>query len=380
MLGSATPEINTYNKAINGQIELFEMKNRAADAKLPSIELVNLKDDRIMGNTSSISLKLKAAIEENIKNHEQTMLFLNKRGYNSYLTCKQCGYVFNCPNCDVAMTYHKTNNLLLCHYCSHVEKNVSICPKCGSEEISSYNLGTEKLEEELKEMFPNISVLRMDADTTVARDSQAKILDEFKNENVDVLIGTQMISKGHDMPNVTLVGIIGTDSLLAMNDFCASERAFSNIYQVSGRAGRSSKEGRVLIQTSDTDNYILQAVEHNNYNEFFDKEIEYRKTFGYPPFIDILLFEISGQNLYDVKQNAQILYNLLNSDNYNEYRVYSPKSPFIQRINNRYRVNVMLKAKLNTKIYSNIYEKIKIYSSKAKNNTNLIVTKNPTFI
>ena len=380
VLGSATPEINTYNKAINGKIELFEMKNRAADAKLPSIELVNLRDDRIMGNTSSISLKLKAAIEENIKNHEQTMLFLNKRGYNSYLTCKQCGYVFNCPNCDVAMTYHKTNNLLLCHYCSHVEKNVSICPKCGSEEISSYNLGTEKLEEELKEMFPNISVLRMDADTTVARDSQAKILDEFKNENVDVLIGTQMISKGHDMPNVTLVGIIGTDSLLAMNDFCASERAFSNIYQVSGRAGRSSKEGRVLIQTSDTDNYILQAVEHNDYNEFFDKEIEYRKTFGYPPFIDILLFEISGQNLYDVKQNAQILYNLLNSDNYNEYRVYSPKSPFIQRINNRYRVNVMLKAKLNTKIYSNIYEKIKIYSSKAKNNTTLIVTKNPTFI
>ena len=380
VLGSATPEINTYNKAINGQIELFEMKNRAADAKLPSIELVNLRDDRIMGNTSSISLKLKAAIEENIKNHEQTMLFLNKRGYNSYLTCKQCGYVFNCPNCDVAMTYHKTNNLLLCHYCSHVEKNVSICPKCGSEEISSYNLGTEKLEEELKEMFPNISVLRMDADTTVARDSQAKILDEFKNEDVDVLIGTQMISKGHDMPNVTLVGIIGTDSLLAMNDFCASERAFSNIYQVSGRAGRSTKEGRVLIQTSDTDNYILQAVEHNDYNEFFDKEIEYRKTFGYPPFIDILLFEISGQNLYDVKQNAQILYSLLNENNYNEYRVYSPKSPFIQRINNRYRVNVMLKAKLNTKIYSSIYEKIKIYNSKAKNNTNLIVTKNPTFI
>ena len=182
------------------------------------------------------------------------------------------------------------------------------------------------------------------------------------------------------MPNVTLVGIIGTDSLLAMNDFCASERAFSNIYQVSGRAGRSTKEGRVLIQTSDTDNYILQAVEHNDYNEFFDKEIEYRKTFGYPPFIDILLFEISGQNLYDVKQNAQILYGLLNENNYNEYRVYSPKSPFIQRINNRYRVNVMLKAKLNTKIYSSIYEKIKIYNSKAKNNTNLIVTKNPTFI
>ena len=254
VLGSATPEISTYNKAVNGNVELFEMKKRAANASLPEIDIVSLRDDRIMGNTSSISLKLKAAIQENLDNKEQTMLFLNKRGYNSYLTCKECGYVFNCPNCDVAMTYHKANNLLLCHYCSHVEKNIRVCPKCGSEDISSYNLGTEKLEEELKEMFPNISVLRMDADTTVARDSQQKILDDFKNNKADVLIGTQMISKGHDMPNVTLVGIIGTDALLAMNDFSSSERAFSNIYQVSGRAGRSKKPGRVLIQTSDTDN------------------------------------------------------------------------------------------------------------------------------
>lgn len=380
VLGSATPEISTYNKAINGTIELFEMKNRAASAKLPEIELISLRDDRIMGNTSSISLALKEAISENIKNKEQTMLFLNKRGYNSYLTCKDCGYVFNCPNCDVAMTYHKTNNLLLCHYCSHAEKNVHICPKCGSEQISSYNLGTEKLEEELKEMFPNISVLRMDADTTVARDSQAKILDEFKNDNVDVLIGTQMISKGHDMPNVTLVGIIGADSLLAMNDFSASERAFSNIYQVSGRAGRSTKEGRVLIQTSDTENYILEAVKHNDYNEFFDKEIDYRKTYGYPPFIDILLFEVSGTNLEDVKNDAEKLYNILNYDNQNEYRVFSPKSPYIQKLNNRFRVNVMVKAKLNTAIYSKIYGKIKIYNSKKRANTSLSITKNPTFI
>ena len=329
VLGSATPEISTYNKAVNGNVELFEMKKRAANASLPEIDIVSLRDDRIMGNTSSISLKLKAAIQENLDNKEQTMLFLNKRGYNSYLTCKECGYVFNCPNCDVAMTYHKANNLLLCHYCSHVEKNIRVCPKCGSEDISSYNLGTEKLEEELKEMFPNISVLRMDADTTVARDSQQKILDDFKNNKADVLIGTQMISKGHDMPNVTLVGIIGTDALLAMNDFSSSERAFSNIYQVSGRAGRSKKPGRVLIQTSDTDNYILEAVKHNDYLEFFDKEIEYRKTFGYPPFIDILLFEISGKDLQGVKEDAEKMYNILNYDNQNEYRVFSPKSPFI---------------------------------------------------
>ena len=380
VLGSATPEISTYNKAVNGNVELFEMKKRAANASLPEIDIVSLRDDRIMGNTSSISLKLKAAIQENLDNKEQTMLFLNKRGYNSYLTCKECGYVFNCPNCDVAMTYHKANNLLLCHYCSHVEKNIRVCPKCGSEDISSYNLGTEKLEEELKEMFPNISVLRMDADTTVARDSQQKILDDFKNNKADVLIGTQMISKGHDMPNVTLVGIIGTDALLAMNDFSSSERAFSNIYQVSGRAGRSKKPGRVLIQTSDTDNYILEAVKHNDYLEFFDKEIEYRKTFGYPPFIDILLFEISGKDLQGVKEDAEKMYNILNYDNQNEYRVFSPKSPFIQKLNNRFRINVMVKARLNTKIYSKIYAKLKVFNLKKRRDTSISITKNPTFI
>ncbi len=380
VLGSATPEISTYNKVINGTVELYEMKNRAANAKLPEIEIVDLKMDKVMGNTSNISIRLKEAILDNIKNKEQTMLFLNKRGYNSYLTCKQCGYVFNCPNCDVAMTYHKTNNLLLCHYCSHVEKNVHICPKCGSEEISSYNLGTEKLEEELRELYPQISILRMDADTTVARDSQQKILDEFKNGNADVLIGTQMISKGHDMPNVTLVGIIGTDALLAMNDFSSSERAFSNIYQVSGRAGRSTKPGKVLIQTSDTENYIIEAVKNNSYKDFFEKEIEYRKTFGYPPFIDILLFEISGANLQDVKLDAEKLYNILNYGNKNEYRVFSPKSPYIQKLNNRFRINVMVKARLNTKIYSDVYSKIKEYNTKKKKNTNLSITRNPIFI
>ncbi len=380
VLGSATPEINTYNKAVNGQIELFEMKNRAANAKLPEIEIVDLKQDRVMGNTSSISIRLKEAIMNNVKKNEQTMLFLNKRGYNSYLTCKKCGYVFNCPNCDVAMTYHKSNNLLLCHYCSHVEKNIKICPKCGSEEIYSYNIGTEKLEEELRELNPELSILRMDADTTIARDSQQKILDKFKNENIDVLIGTQMISKGHDMPNVTLVGVIGTDSLLAMNDFSSSERAFSNIYQVSGRAGRSNKEGRVLIQASDTENYILDAIKNNDYKQFFENEIEYRKTFGYPPFIDLLLFEVSGSVLQDVKQDAEKLYNILNYNNKNEYRVFSPKSPYIQKLNNRFRVNVLLKAKLNTKIYSEVYGKIKAFETKKFKTTSLSVTKNPIYI
>ena len=379
ILGSATPEISTYHKAISNQIELYEMNERAGNAKLPEIEIVDLKEDILLGNTSSISTRLKEEILKNIKSGEQTMLFLNKRGYHSYLRCKACNCIFNCPNCDVAMTYHKSNKLLLCHYCSHVEKNIDICPKCGNTEITNAMIGTEKLEEELKEIYPEVSILRMDADTTITRDSHQKILNEFRNQKVNVLIGTQMISKGHDIPDVTLVGIIGTDSLLALNDFSSSEKAFSNIYQVSGRAGRSDKSGRVLIQTSDSAHYILDAVKSHDYNSFFEKEIEYRKNFAYPPFIDILQFEISGADLRDVKFEAERLYTILNVGNANEYRVFTPKSPHIQKLNNRFRVNVMIKTKLNTKIYNNIYIKIKEFNEKKKNNVTMVISKNPIF-
>lgn len=380
ILGSATPEITTYNKAKNGVIDLFYMKTRPGIAVLPEIELIDMRQERVLGNTSILSAALKEEIQKNIENHEQTMIFLNKRGYTSYLTCKTCGYVFKCPNCDVSMTYHKTNNLLLCHYCSHVEKNIEICPECQGIEISSGTIGTQKLEEELKYVFPGISILRMDADTTVARDSHQKILDKFKNENINVLVGTQMISKGHDIANVTLVGILGVDSLLSLNDYTASEKAFSNIYQVAGRAGRSKLPGRVLIQTNDTSNYILNAINENNYEKYFESEIDYRKTFGYPPFLDILLFELVGQDFKVVREEAEKLYNILIQNNSNEYRVFSPKSPYIQKLNNKYRVNIIMKAKLNTKIYNKIYEKIGVYNKYKKKNVSLSVSKNPTFI
>jgi len=380
VLGSATPEISTYNKAKNGLIDLFYMKSRPGIAVLPKIELIDMRQERVLGNTSVLSTALKEEISKNIKNNEQTMIFLNKRGYTSYLTCKSCGYVFKCPNCDVSMTYHKTNNLLLCHYCSHVERNIEICPECRSIDISSGTIGTQKLEEELREVFPNISILRMDADTTIARDSHQKILDKFKNENINVLVGTQMISKGHDIANVTLVGILGVDALLGLNDYTASEKAFSNIYQVAGRAGRAKLPGRVLIQTNDTSNYILNSIEENDYEKFFENEIEYRKTFGYPPFLDIVLFELVGGDFKVVREEAEKLYNILIQKNANEYRVFSPKSPYIQKLNNKYRVNIIMKTKLSTRIYNIIYEKISVYNKYKKKNVSLTVSKNPTFI
>ena len=361
LLGSATPEVTTFYKAKSGNISLLTLKNRAGNAKLPSIELIDIKED----------------ILQNIKLGQQTMIFLNRRGYTSYLTCKDCGKVFKCPNCDVAMTYHKKSNLLLCHYCSHVEKNITTCYNCGSTNISSGTIGTQKIEEELREIYPQISILRMDADTTVSRNAQQDILDKFKKNNVNVLVGTQMISKGHDISNVTLVGILGVDNMLAMNDYMASEKAYSNISQVAGRAGRGDLSGRVIIPTSDLNNYILNAVIKGDYTEFYEKEIEYRKMFNYPPFTDIVLFELSSSNFNIVKSESERLYNILN-DSLAKYKVFSPKSPFVRRINNKYRINVLVKAKLNKEVYSQIYEKINIFN---KNKLlNFVVTKNPTSI
>lgn len=380
VLGSATPEIITYYKAIQGIYELIELKNRPGNSTLPEVNIVNMKEDRLLGNTSNISMTLREEILKNIKNNEQTMLFLNRRGYNSYLRCNTCSTIFKCPNCDVALVYHKSSKLLHCHYCSYVQKHPDFCHICGSDQITSTVVGTQKIEEELKEIYPNISVLRMDADTTVSRDSHQKILDEFKNNNINVLIGTQMISKGHDIQNVSLVGILGVDSMLGMNDYLSSEKAFSNISQVSGRAGRADIKGRVFIQTCDMDSYILDAVKNHSYEQFFEKEIEYRKIVGYPPFTDIVLFELNGEDLQLLKQESDKLHKILKQDTTGIYKVYNPKSPFVQKINNRYRINIVMKTKLNTQSYNVIYKYINEFETKKNKNIRFSVTRNPMFI
>lgn len=380
LLGSATPEVTCFYKAKKQKIDLLEMKTRPGNAVLPEIELIDIKEDRIMGNTSIIPMRLKEEILKNIEKKEQTMIFLNRRGYTSYLSCKDCGKIFKCPNCDVAMTYHKNNNLLLCHYCSHVEKNITQCYNCGSTNISSGSIGTQKIEEELKEIYPNISTVRMDADTTVTRGSHQEILDKFKKENIDVLIGTQMISKGHDIPNVTLVGILGVDNMLAMTDYTASEKAYSNISQVAGRAGRGDLKGRVIIPTSDPNNYILNAIISNDYEEFYEKEIEYRKMFNYPPYLDIVLFELSSKDFKILKMEADRLYNILNDSNTNLYKVFTPRFPFVRRINNKYRINILIKTKLSKEVYNEIYSKLNIFNQKKKKEINMSITKNPTNI
>ena len=379
VLGSATPEVTDYYKSsVNKEkLERVELLNRPGESTLPEIITIDMKNEKVIGNVSLFSNRLKEEIESNIKNKKKTMIFLNRRGYTSYLTCKNCSHIFKCPNCDVALVYHKKNDLLLCHYCNHVEKNVRTCPKCGSDHISSGSIGTQKVEEELRELFPMIKVLRMDADTTVAKNSHQKILDKFRNEDINVLIGTQMIAKGHDISDVTLVGILGVDSLLNMNDYLASEKAFQNIYQVAGRAGRGKYSGKVIIQTNDTSNHVIESIINNSYVDFYNLEIDFRKMFQYPPFMDLVLFELSSKDLNLLKKECEILYNILSEEKSGIYKVYSPKSPFVQRINNRYRMNILLKSKLNSESYNLIYSKIKKYEKIKNKNVNFVVSKNP---
>ncbi len=234
LFGSATPEISTYYKAKDGDIELIEMTKRPSNIKMPEIIIVDKKNEALKGRENTIiSDRLKQEILKNKENGEQSIVFLNRRGYSSYITCRDCKTPFKCPNCDVTLTYHKNNNLLTCHYCSYVTNKIDVCPNCNSTNISENTFGTEKIEEKIREISDDISVIRMDKDTTITRDSHSKILERFKKEKIDVLVGTQMVSKGHDIENVTLVGVLGTDSMLNMNDYLASEKAYSNISQVS---------------------------------------------------------------------------------------------------------------------------------------------------
>lgn len=378
LLGSATPEVSTFYKTTIGKIKLFELKNRPNGANLPEVVMVDRKTENL-NNNSVISKRLKEEIVQNVINKEQTMIFINRRGYSSYLTCRNCSYIFKCNNCDVAMTYHKKSNLLLCHYCSHVQRNVSKCPICGSEELRESSFGTQKIEEELIKQIPGISVIRMDKDTTVQKDSHAKILEKFKNDKIDVLIGTQMISKGHDIENVTLVGVLGTDSMLNMNDYLASEKAYSNISQVAGRSGRGSKKGRTVIETSDVTNNVLNSAVNHDYLEFYNTEITFRQVFGYPPFSDLILLQLSSKSNNSVKLASEKLYKIM-QDSDELYKIFSPKSPYIEKVNNKYRINILIKTNISNDVMKKIYLNLRRYELNKVKDVTLAITRNPSMI
>lgn len=288
VLGSATPSVETYYKAVKGEYTLITLDKRINRMQLPELETVDMRDEIRAGNAGIFSARLLSGLEETLKEGNQAMLFLNRRGYASFLRCRSCGFVPKCPSCEVSLTYHKEDNTLRCHYCGARYRAIEKCPICGYEDLKEGKTGTEKVEAEIKRIFPEARVLRMDNDTTRSRDSYREILTAFGAGEADVLVGTQMIAKGHDFKNVTLVGIIDADVALYYSDYRSAERTFQLITQMAGRAGRESKPGRVVMQTYSPNHYVYKFAKRYDYRGFFEKEINTRELTKYPPYSKIV--------------------------------------------------------------------------------------------
>ena len=378
VLGTATPDINTFYKAESGQIELLQLTKRANEASLPDVEIVDLRQELANGNRSILSTKLYSEIEENLKNKKQTILFLNRRGYSTFVMCRDCGYTVKCKNCNITMTYHSKSNRLKCHYCGHEQKNVLECPECKSNNIRYFGTGTQKVEEEINKLFPNATTIRMDVDTVTKKNSHEEILNKFKNENIDVLIGTQMVVKGHHFPNVTLVGVIAADSSLYLEDYRSNERTFQILTQVAGRAGRENEKGNVIIQTYNPENFAIECSKEQNYDMFYETEIELRKQLKYPPFYDIISIGLTDTDEVKIKNISEKIYKYINNYIKKEdinMMIYKPLPCPIDKIKNRYRWRIILKGKLNNKIIDIINLAISNINSKT---TRIIVDTNPT--
>lgn len=307
VLGSATPSIDSYYNAQIGRYKLLELNTRVDDKPLPDCEVIDLRQELKNGNRSILSLRLQKLMEDRLEKGQQTMLFINRRGVAGFMSCRACGYVVKCPHCDVSLSQHN-NGRMVCHYCGYEEPVPRVCPSCGSKYISGFKAGTQKIEQMVQNRFPQAKILRMDFDTTRTKDSYEKILQAFANNEADILIGTQMIVKGHDFPNVTLVGVLAADMSLHISDFHAAERTFELLTQAVGRAGRGKEPGQAVIQTYDPDNYAIQAAKRQDYEEFYNKEIEYRQMLYYPPVWNLLLIHIQSQNQYSNDRAAEELF------------------------------------------------------------------------
>ncbi len=380
LLGSATPDIVTFYKAQNEDIELLKLSKRANNSSLPNVEVVDLKQELANGNRTMISVKLYKLIQENLKNKKQTILFLNRRGFSTFVMCRDCGYVAKCKNCNISLTYHKKEEKLKCHYCGYEEEIHKICPECGSKKIKYFGTGTQKLELEINKIFPTASTIRMDIDTVTKKNSHEEILEKFNKDKIDILIGTQMIVKGHHFPTVTLVGVVSADGSLNIDDYRASERTFDILVQVAGRAGRENLQGNVIIQTYNPDNYSIQYAKKQNYDEFYNVEIKLRNQLRYPPFCDIIMFGISGEVEDKVSKTAEMLYKNLKEKIEKEEIIANVLKPLpapIDKIKNRYRWRIIIKAKVNDKLIDIINECL--YNKELlKSNSRIIADINPT--
>ena len=341
ILGSATPTIETYARSDKGYYELVSLNKRANNAKLPIIDIVDMKYEIKKGN-KIFSEKLLNEIKDRLSKKEQIILFLNKRGYSSYQMCSNCGEVIKCPNCDITLTYHKNSDVNRCHYCGYAKKVSDICPYCNNKSLKNFGIGTEQIEEELNKLF-DAKVIRMDIDTTTKKGAHEKIINSFMNHEYDILVGTQMIAKGLDFPLVTLVGVINADTILNIPDFRSNEHTYHLLSQVSGRAGRSDKEGKVIIQTYNPDNYAIKYSKYHNYIGFYKEEMKIRKQLKYPPYFFLALLKI-GSNTYEkAKEESKKIYNYIDKNKSSDIIVLGPSVSTISKINKIYYFQIIIK-------------------------------------
>lgn len=343
LLGSATPSLEAYYQAKEGKIKLFELNNRLAGGELPSVYIEDLREELKQGNRSIFSRRLRELLQDRLQKGQQSMLFLNRRGFAGFVSCRACGYVMKCPHCDVSLSEHR-NGKLVCHYCGYEIPRVTNCPQCGSKYILGFRAGTQQIEEMLLKEFPSARVLRMDADTTRNKDSYEKILSQFANEEADILVGTQMIVKGHDFPKVTLVGVIAADMSLHAGDYRAAERTFQLLTQAAGRAGRSTLPGEVVIQTYQPEHYAIVHAANQDYEGFYEEEISYRDLMMYPPVANMMAILVLSNDELTGMAHAQELADAIKQQFARE-RLYviGPASASIGKLNDIYRSIIYVK-------------------------------------
>ena len=353
ILGSATPDISSYYRAINSN-HLFEMLKRYNNAKVAPVTVINMQEYGRAAYKGLISKPLQTAIKETLDNKQQVILLINRRGYSTYTQCQGCGHVIECPNCAIPMIWHAKDNMLKCHYCNHVEYFPDVCPNCGFDGLKNSGTGTQKIEQYIKDLYPDYNVERIDSDVLVRKGEHIRLLEKFQNGDIDILVGTQMIAKGLDNPNVTLVGVISADASFNLPDFRASERGFQLLTQVAGRAGRGEFKGRVFFQTYNPDYYALESAKSQNYYDFYKQEIASREDFDYPPFSQIIRLILSSTNNFRAEKAAQEialrLCTMIEKFGFGErLEVLGPTPCVIERINGYYRFQIIIKNKLEDK-------------------------------
>ena len=381
ILGSATPSLESFARARKNVYTLLTLKSRAMQQDLPTVNVVDMREELKLGNRSMFSISLVEAIRERLTKKEQTVLFLNRRGYSSFVLCRDCGTVVECPNCDISLTYHRSSEKLKCHYCGHEEYVPQTCPQCLSEHIRFFGTGTQKVEEELYKLFPEARVIRMDVDTTSKKGSHEELLDAFANDEADILLGTQMIAKGLDFPNITLVGVLSADTSLHLPDYRSAERTFQLLTQVSGRAGRHEKPGEVIIQTYTPEHYAIELSKEQLYEPFYEREMHMRRQAGYPPYYYLTLVQVSHEDVMMAAEYATRAAEYLRLNLPFNVSIIGPTTASITRLQNRYRYQCLIKYKIEPNLIPVLLQLIKLYRSEwIKKGIQLTIDLDPSMI